>query len=169
MGLNRLVWDLRVQLPDAPASALPLPKAVPGKYTVRLTAGGPAQTASFNLLADPRTGVTQGDYQAQFDLLAAIAGGVVRIEKASAAIRSQNGTLAPELAALARELGAPGGGRGGRASTPPLLNQLTTLYEFVAGSEDKPTASAVSRWQTLEQRLDERLARVRALIQDERH
>jgi hypothetical protein len=168
-GVNRLVWDLRVQLPDAPASTLPRPKAIPGKYSVRLSAGGPAQTASFNLLADPRTGVTTADYQAQFDLLASIAGGVVRIEKASAQIRSQKGPPAPELAALARELGTPGGGRGGRASTPPLLNQLTTLYEFVAGSEDKPTASAVSRWHELQQQLEDRLARVRALIQNERH
>ena len=169
MGLNRLVWDLRVQLPDAPASALPLPKAVPGTYSVRLSAGGPPQTAALTLLADPRTGVTAADYQAQFDLLTAIAGGVVRIEKASTIIRSQKGTPAPALAALARELGAPGGGRGGRASPPPLLNQLTTLYEFVAGSEDKPTASAVSRWHDLQRQVDERLDRMKTLIPGERH
>jgi photosystem II stability/assembly factor-like uncharacterized protein len=164
-GVNRLVWDLRVQLPAAPASALPRPKAVPGVYTVRLTAGGTPQSASFKLLADSRTGVTTTDYQEQFELLTAIANGVVRIENAASAIRGRTGTP-PELAALARELGAPGGGRGGRAATPPLLAQLTTLYEFVAGSEDKPTASAVSRWHELQQMLDERLARVQALMPD---
>jgi photosystem II stability/assembly factor-like uncharacterized protein len=161
-GLNRLVWDLRVQLPEAAASALPAPKATPGVYTVRLSAGGASETASFKLLGDPRTGVTTADYAAQYELLSAIAGAVVRVEKESAAIRKA-GTPSAELAAIARELGAPGGGRGGRASTPPLINQLTTLYDFVAGSEDKPTASAVSRWNQLQQMVDDRLARAKAL------
>lgn len=161
-GLNRLVWDLRVPLPEMPASALPAPKATPGPYRVRLSAGGASQTMSFNVLGDPRIAVTTADYRQQFDLLSAIADAVVRIEKASAAIRA-SGSPGPELAALARELGAPGGGRGGRTATPPLINQLTTLYEFVAGSEDKPTASALARWTELQQILDDRLAKVRAL------
>jgi hypothetical protein len=41
---------------------------------------------------------------------------------------------------------------------------LTTLYEFVAGSEDKPTASAAARWRELQHMVDERLARVRTLV-----
>ncbi|MGH8263614.1 MAG: hypothetical protein ACRET4_09040, partial [Steroidobacteraceae bacterium] len=167
-GLNRLVWDLRVQLPELPAATLPAPKAIPGTYSLRLSGAGAPQTASFKLLADPRTGVTPADYQEQFDLLSAIADGVVRVEQASKAIRNRAGTPVPELAEIARELGAPGGGRGGRASPPPLLNQLTTLYEFVAGSEDKPTGSAVSRWHELQRTLDERLARVRALMPSDR-
>jgi photosystem II stability/assembly factor-like uncharacterized protein len=159
-GLNRLVWDLRVE-PAVPPLAPP--KAVPGTYQVRLTANGATERVSFRVLADPRTGVTVEQYRQQFDLLSAIAGAVARIDEASATIRSRPGA-SPELEALGRELGAPGGGRGGRGSTPPLLSQLTTLYEFVAGSEDKPTASAAARWQELKKMVDDRLARVRALV-----
>jgi len=163
-GLNRLVWDLRVALPDAPA-ALSHPKAVPGAFGVRLTAGGaPPQTASFKVLPDSRTGVTAADYQQQFDLLAGIAQAAARVEKAAAAIRARGAGAPPELAALARELGTPGGGRGGRGSTPPLLSQLTTLYDFIAGSEDKPTGAAAARWQELKGTVDERLAKAEALL-----
>ena len=163
-GINRLVWNLRVQPPTPAESTLPAPKAIPGVYTVRLAADGATQTASFKLLADPRTGVTVAAYREQFDLLRAIGGAAARIEGAMNAFRRLKGAASPELVALARELGAPGGGRGGRASPPPLLNQLTTLYEFVAGSEDRPTASAVSRWHELQQTLDERLARWQVLM-----
>ncbi len=160
-GLNRLVWDLRVQLPEAPASAIPKPKATPGAYTVRLSSGGGTQTAPLKVLGDPRTGVTTADYVQQFELLSAIADGIRRAEQASASIRQT--PASPELSAIARELGSPGGGRGGRGSTPPLISQLTTLYDFVAGSEDKPTASATSRWNELKQMVDERVARAKVL------
>jgi photosystem II stability/assembly factor-like uncharacterized protein len=162
-GLNRLVWDLRVRSAGASAPPLPAPKAVPGTYRVRVSGGGAQQTASFKVLGDPRGGVTTADYQQQFDLLSAIADAIQRAEQAAAAIRGAGRTPSPELAALLREIGTPGGGRGGRGSSPPIVSQLTTLYEFVAGSEDKPTASAVTRWNELKQTLDDRLTKVRAL------
>jgi len=146
---------------DAAPGLVP-PKAVPGSYEVRLTAGGTSETALFKLLPDPRTSVSTADYQEQFDLLSAIAAASARIQKATAAART--GTPTQEVAALVRELGVPGGGRGGRGSTPPLLSQLTTLYDFVAGSEDKPTASATSRWHELKAAIDDRLAKLQALV-----
>jgi photosystem II stability/assembly factor-like uncharacterized protein len=163
-GLNRLVWDLRVAAAGADRSTLPRPKAVPGPYTVRLTAGSATESASFELVPDPRTGVTRADYQQQFDLLTAIDAAVGRAEALTTAIRGQAKTQSPALAALLREIGGAGGGRGGRGATPPLVAQLTTLYEFVAGSEDKPTASAVARWNELKQTLDDRLAKAQALF-----
>jgi len=163
-GLNRLVWDLRVAAAGADRSTLPRPKAVPGPYTVRLTAGSATESASFELVPDPRTGVTRADYQQQFDLLTAIDAAVGRAEALTTAIRGQAKTQSPALAALLREIGGAGGGRGGRGATPPLVAQLTTLYEFVAGSEDRPTASAVARWNELKQTLDDRLAKAQALF-----
>jgi photosystem II stability/assembly factor-like uncharacterized protein len=162
-GLNRLVWDGRIALPDAPAGLAP-PRAVPGDYQVRLTAGGTSETAAFRLLPDSRTSVSTADYQAQFDLLAAIASAASRIQKATDPVRSQGRSMPPDVAALVRELGTTGGGRGGRGTTPPLLAQLTTLYDFVAGSEDKPTASASARWQELKAAVDDHLAKLQALM-----
>ncbi len=76
-GLNRFVWDLRYD----DARRVPGyylweygggshgPVAVPGLYQVRLTAGGQTQTAAFDLKLDPRVQVSQGDLEAQFNLL----------------------------------------------------------------------------------------------------
>ena len=76
-GLNRFVWDLRYE----PASHVPDyylweyhdgsrgPLALPGKYQVRLTVAGKAQTARFEVKLDPRVHVEQADLQKQFDLL----------------------------------------------------------------------------------------------------
>ena len=73
------------------------------------------------------------------------------------------------LTALERELvgsaeGGRGGGRGGggRGGAQPLLTEFTSLYSFVADSEDKPTAAASTRWNELKKSLDEKLARVNA-------
>ena len=76
-GLNRFVWDFRYE----PASHVPDyylweyyggsrgPLAMPGKYQVRLTVDGKAQTAPFEVRLDARVHVEQADLQKQFDLL----------------------------------------------------------------------------------------------------
>jgi len=50
------------------AGPRPIP-APPGTYTVRLTADNHTQMRSFRWLADPRSGSTDADLQAQFDLV----------------------------------------------------------------------------------------------------
>jgi photosystem II stability/assembly factor-like uncharacterized protein len=74
-GLQRFVWDLRHEgFTSFPgmifwAAGNRGPRAVPGQYQVRLTAGGETQTRSFEVRKDPRlTEVTQADLQAQFEL-----------------------------------------------------------------------------------------------------
>ncbi|HET7322310.1 MAG TPA: hypothetical protein VFI96_07450, partial [Longimicrobiaceae bacterium] len=79
-GLNRFRWDGRY--PGATTfdgmiiwSARPErgPKAPPGEYQVRVTAGGHAETRSFQLRMDPRLeGITPADLQAQFALASEI-------------------------------------------------------------------------------------------------
>ncbi len=74
-GMNRFVWDARypgsvpVEGDGAPKEPVAGPVAPPGRYRVTLSVAGDAQTASFDLLADPRTPATQEDLRAQFDLL----------------------------------------------------------------------------------------------------
>jgi photosystem II stability/assembly factor-like uncharacterized protein len=80
-GLHRLVWDLHYPPPPVlegsyPISAVPgdTPKeprgpwALPGKYTVRLTAGGKTMTQPLEVRMDPRVKARPADLQLQFSL-----------------------------------------------------------------------------------------------------
>ena len=182
-GLNRFNWDLRT---DRPSVGVAGRKVVPGAYQVSLTIGTTSQTAALRVLMDPRLArvhLTTQDLQRQYDLLAQIGGALAEVQRAAAATRAHRTRLAPSgeaptagqsdpavaLLALERELvGAAEGGRGGpgpsggRGGGQNLLFELTSLYNFVADSEDKPTAAAVARWSELRKSLDEKLARVEA-------
>jgi len=74
-GLNRFVWDLNYEgaskVPNSPlwGGSTDGPRAVPGKYQVRLTVKGKSYTQPLEIVPDPRLKLTQEDYQAQFDLL----------------------------------------------------------------------------------------------------
>ncbi|SOD94998.1 VPS10 domain-containing protein [Spirosoma fluviale] len=74
-GGDRFVWDMRYPgyktFPGMVFYGSPNlgPKAVPGKYQVRLTINGQSQTQPFEIIKDPRLKTTPEDYQAQFDFL----------------------------------------------------------------------------------------------------
>jgi photosystem II stability/assembly factor-like uncharacterized protein len=59
-GMNRYVWNMRyddpTSIPGAFYAGLPPrgPIVLPGKYTIKVTYNGKTQTASLNLVADPR-------------------------------------------------------------------------------------------------------------------
>jgi hypothetical protein len=68
-GMNRFVWDLRFPGPEMPR-VMAGPRAVPGSYRVKLTAGDVVQTRSFEVKKDPRlTEITLEDLHEQFDFL----------------------------------------------------------------------------------------------------
>ncbi|MGI9103560.1 MAG: VPS10 domain-containing protein [Terriglobales bacterium] len=74
-GMNRFPWDLRyeppVKIPGAfyPGNGPLGPLALPGHYTVKLTAGSFTQTVPFELLIDPRVkNVPAADLQKEFEL-----------------------------------------------------------------------------------------------------
>ena len=182
-GLNRLNWDLRLDPLSAGRQGGALgPKAPPGAYQVKLTVGTKSQTAALRVLMDPRLArahVTTQDLQKQYDLMTQIKDAVAEIQRAAATVRDRRARLsspgsapavgqadqAAALNALELELvGAAEGGRGGvgRGGRQPLLTEFTSLYSFVAESEDKPTAGALARWVELKKSLDEKLARVAA-------
>ena len=79
-GLNRFQWDLHYEpVPQVPGYSLFLysrgesgPLALPGKYTVKLTAGGKDYTAPLEVTLDPRVKVGMDDLKKQFDLLTRI-------------------------------------------------------------------------------------------------
>jgi photosystem II stability/assembly factor-like uncharacterized protein len=92
-GLNRFVWDLRY--PDATrfpglimwAGATRGPRAVPGTYQVRLTAGGKTMTQSFEVKPQPGMTTTQAEFVKQFELLTKINDKLTSIHKAIIEIR----------------------------------------------------------------------------------
>lgn len=67
-GMNRFLWDLRHAGPEGGGAG---PLVVPGKYSVKMTAGAWTQTVPLVVKVDPRvtqSGVTQADLQEQLDL-----------------------------------------------------------------------------------------------------
>jgi photosystem II stability/assembly factor-like uncharacterized protein len=81
-GLNRVTWDLRFQGPrlrrqpdpDQPEDDngfrfRPIgPQVLPGKYTVRLTAGGQSLSRDLEVRVDPTIGAADTDLRAQLDV-----------------------------------------------------------------------------------------------------
>ena len=81
-GMNRFYWDMRYPSAREAASDVPLlsleaprpapPVAPPGRYAVRLTAGGQTYEQAFEIRRDPRTTASDADLQAQFDFMVKI-------------------------------------------------------------------------------------------------
>ena len=73
-GMHRFAWDLRwsepVQIPGAFYEGLPPwgPLALPGTYTIKLTADGKTETAKLELVNDPRSKASADDLRASFEL-----------------------------------------------------------------------------------------------------
>lgn len=74
-GGGRFVWDMRYPgyktFPGMVFYGSPNqgPKAIPGKYQVRMTLNGQSQTQDFEILKDPRLNTSPEDFQAQFEFL----------------------------------------------------------------------------------------------------
>jgi len=71
-GMNRYVWNLRVNGPEPLPSIVVMeirggPAVPPGAYRVRLTVDGKQYTAPLDIKIDPRLHVTQADLQKQYD------------------------------------------------------------------------------------------------------
>jgi photosystem II stability/assembly factor-like uncharacterized protein len=180
-GLNRYNWDLSVEAraPGTPMPAQRGPKAVPGIYQFHLTVGTNTQSVTFRLLGDPKSHVTQQDYQSQYDLLMHIQEAFTQIQHAGTIIQARRASLPAGDPALAQldllqtALGAGAGGRGGgrgagggraaaNSGAPPLMGEFTSLYTFVIGSEDRPTGAALDRYRGLRKALDDDLVKLQA-------
>lgn len=92
-GGDRFVWDMRYTgyktFPGMVFYGSPNqgPKAVPGKYQVRLTVNGQSQTQEFEIIKDPRLKTTQEDFQAQFDFLMKVRNKVTEVNEGIINIR----------------------------------------------------------------------------------
>jgi len=170
-GMHRWVWDLHYATPIAgryqyPISAVPHrtprtpegPLALPGTYTVRLTAGGKVLTSTVTVKADPRVPVTKAELESLFQAQTKLAATLSRSSEASLeahSIREQlqklDAASKPELkdalASFEKELGALLSGTrtaSGTEETPGLdglAGEAGGLYGEVGGADAAPTAA----------------------------
>ena len=147
LGMHRFVWDLHDALPDelfSPGSARSGPWAPPGRYTVRLTAGGKTATQPLLVARDPRlpSSVTDQDLVRQHELSRDIQAERVRVavglrqadalRKQIAALRKPGQARADATAALDAFASAVD-----RAAGPPIL---VPGEEFFDTEEIDPTS-----------------------------
>jgi hypothetical protein len=176
-GFHRFVWDLRFPPPDAPSRDYPIsaifgdtvreplgPWVLPGRYTVKLTAGGSTVTQPLTVEMDPRVKTPAADLALQFEAATKICSAMhedVRALRQVQALRRQLQSLRERadktaardaLDALDRKAAAlEGSGRPGRgARSAPEQNltrsngDLAALLEVVEGADARPTPAALS-------------------------
>ena len=192
-GLNRFTWDLRH--PGATSfecmviwSASPEqgPLVLPGRYQLRVTAGGTTETRPLEVRADPNLkNVTAADLQAQFELARQIRDRVSAANDAVLRIRRLRSQTAERMAkatspAVAR-LGATAAARllaveerlyqtKNRSGQDPLNfpiklnNRLAALGRSVQTGDARPTAAAYVVYRELSAELDRELAALEQVI-----
>jgi photosystem II stability/assembly factor-like uncharacterized protein len=144
-GLNRFVWDLRYEDADrVPGYYLweygdgaKGPLALPGKYQVRITAGGQTETASFELKLDPRVKISSDDLEKQFKLELVIRDQINRVYDAVNQIQD----VRDQLDGLRRRIAPAQSNRalldGATALDAKLISVRDPLINFqISASED---------------------------------
>jgi hypothetical protein len=172
-GMHRWVWDLRYTTPTAtrysyPISAVPHdtprepegPHALPGTYTVRLTAGGKVLTAPLTVKMDPRVHATPAELASLFAEESKLAAMVTKGSSAALQVHSAREQLAATaktagpavkeaIEKVDKELGELLSGRrspGGGEAEPGLddaAGESAGLYQEVGSSDAAPTAVQV--------------------------
>lgn len=104
-GLNRFVWDLRLddpaQIPDAFYAGQPPrgPIALPGKYTLRVTYGGKTVSTALTLLRDPRVKGSPAGMEEKFALALAAYHDLDTLHKTVNELRWYKGQIASAMKA----------------------------------------------------------------------
>jgi photosystem II stability/assembly factor-like uncharacterized protein len=181
-GMHRFVWDLHYEKPvsvthEYPITAVPGdtprhplgPVAVPGRYTVRLTAGGRSHRAPLIVKLDPRVKTSQAGLQRMFALQKRLASLVDRSSRAILQARSlqeqaarlePKGVLAEALKAFTSQAStALEGPENPPAGVPkPIgLNSVNddaySVYGIVSQVDAAPTAAQLAATARIERDL----------------
>lgn len=175
-GMHRFTWDLRYigpwmskTRPEGPNG----PVAVPGKYSLRLTAGSWSATQPLTIVEDPRVtkdGVTESDLREQFehnmkvrDLVSDVNKTVARVREAQASLRDSAGGTGDTLARL-NELASHLITPSIRYSKPELQTHITYLYGMTNMTDQKIGRDAIERYNELRKELDQRIAELNAIL-----
>jgi photosystem II stability/assembly factor-like uncharacterized protein len=175
-GLNRFVWDL--SLPGAwdanpQRSGRGGPMALPGRYTLRLVAGGRTHEQPLEVRMDPRVaadGVTEAELREQLahnlrvrDLVSDANRLVARVrqerERLAAAGAASAGQLRRVQALEARLVAEPV-----RYGRPGLQTHIGYLYGLSVQADQELGRDAVERYAVLRRELDERGAELEAIL-----
>jgi photosystem II stability/assembly factor-like uncharacterized protein len=167
VGLNRFIWDMTYAGPTGGRGGRAMgPMAAPGRYTIRLVAGGTTQTQPLELAVDPRAlrdGITQRvlDDQLSFNLkVRDLVSASNALGEQLRAARARAGSAAsPALAALEGEFFT----LPVRYSRPGLEAHIGYLYGMTTGADQRVPADAAIRYADLRNRLDTLIARAAAL------
>ena len=176
-GHHRWVWDLRYPAPktaeyeytiaaiwgdDTPA--LPEgPLAPPGRYTVRLTAGGRTETRPLTVKMDPRVTVPPDVIERQFSLAREAAAAIDRsfaaVQELGAYRKRMQTASGPPEKELATRL-APFEGAGGFER---VHRRLTAAFRAIDSADGAPTAQAEAEVKHAEADLETLLAKWKEL------
>jgi photosystem II stability/assembly factor-like uncharacterized protein len=196
VGMNRYAWNLRwespVKIPGAfyPGLGPRGPIALPGKYTVKLTAGGRTETQPLELVLDPRVkNVTPEDLRKQFELAMQVRQANADLHRAVNQIRelrssvkalrlrmadeprfkpvlSQLDALDKKMTPVEEELMQVNmKGSEGNLAFPNMLNeQLDTFSAIVQAGDSAPTQQQYEVFKVLRTRLDQQLAAWKQIV-----
>jgi photosystem II stability/assembly factor-like uncharacterized protein len=147
-GLHRFVWDLHHERPAVASFSYPIaaiyrntPRtplgswAVPGTYTVRLTADGIVRQAPLVLKIDPRVTTTAEGIRRQYETSRAI----------DAALR-RGAAAAREARAAADGRPAGDGAAQAAAALGRINGQLAQLFGTVEAADAAPTRAVLDAW-----------------------
>jgi photosystem II stability/assembly factor-like uncharacterized protein len=186
-GMNRFTWNLRYPGPTSfpgmilwAADTAQGPRAVPGTYSVRLTADGQVVRQDFGVRMDPRVqGVTQADLQRRFDFAMRIRDRASEANDAVLLVRGIRQQVEERLGRTADSTVHQSGrailarmaeveGRlyqvRNQSSQDPLNypirlnNKLAALMGHVEDAESAPTAQSYEVFEELSGQLDRELA-----------
>jgi photosystem II stability/assembly factor-like uncharacterized protein len=174
-GMHRFVWDLHETPPKSsefsyPISAVPHDtpgeplglSVLPGRYTVRLTAGGKTVTAPLNVIMDPRVTTPAASLQQQHEVETHLAAMMNQTFDAQAELRGLDhqletlskqvqGSVAEAVRSLRTKLAALTGGRAEFFAPPSpevtlsrLAGEIGGLYGQVGRADVAPTASQLA-------------------------
>jgi hypothetical protein len=169
-GMHRFTWDLRypgswmsATRPEGPNG----PTAVPGKYSVRLTAGTFASTQPLSFVEDPRItqdGVTTAELREQFEHNVRVRDLVSDMSKALARLRAARANATGEKLANLNDLAADLITPAIRYSKPALQTQVSYLYTLTNSTDQKIGRDAIERYNVLRKSLDERIAQLNKIL-----
>jgi photosystem II stability/assembly factor-like uncharacterized protein len=193
-GMNRFIWDYRYPKPvkiesgsrgsrEEALENVGGPRAVPGRYHVRLAVGDLVQTETFELLPDPRLPVSLEDLRAQFSLKLRIrdltsetntavnqirtlrtqveawegrASSRKSILDAAAGLKKELRSVEAELINVDFEKPRPGPNR--------IKEKLDSLSSMIDESDDVPTRGAYEVCDMLEGQLRTQLDQLRSVV-----
>ena len=152
-GLHRVAWNLRYPLPNLIAGTAYDERdprgvlAVPGRYTVRLTAGNESLSAPLTVIKDPRSSATAEDMAAEFDLATQLMGMLGEVHDVVRQIQGVRTQLEALKARVART-----------STAGPALEQIGEATDSVLNQLYEPDAKTGSDLLNYPMRLNVRIA-----------